>query len=326
MKSQRAAISSDIDSLQSIYRGRGCRRPGGYTFAEVRIGLENFCRFLEPFRINATLFMVGEDFRVPENQPAIRSTVEAGHEIGNHTLTHAQGFRWLTAAEKEAEIGGMEEACREVTGQRPVGFRAPGWNASDDTVRILQRRGYVYDSSIHPTILTPLLKFLHWWKTPDGAKGSRTTLGDVRYMFAPLRPYRTAGDALGRRGCDGIIELPLTVVPFVRVPFWATFLLATGFETFKRSYQVLRARGFSIQYQFHVSDFVDYTTPELTDQVPLATDGVHVPRALRMPLDERLGLFRRVIETISADYEFRTLAEWAEEIGPATAATERHRP
>ncbi len=309
--SLRAAVSSDIDTLRSIYGGRGCRRPGGYTHAELAEGLENFSRFLEPFGVQATLFMVGHDFALPQNHGAIRDVAAQGHEIANHTLTHAQGFRLLDERAMEAEVAGMEEACEAVIGRRPVGFRSPGWNVGDNAIRILKRRGYTYDSSIHPMSLTPLFKFLHWWNTSSRTGGDRSTLGQMNYMFAPLTPYRTAGDALARRGEDGIVELPLTVVPFVRAPFWATFLLATGFELFDKSYRVIKSMGLPIQYTFHLSDFVDYTKPALAEQVPAPGDGVYVPQALRVPLSKKLPLFQRAMDVMAADYEFCTLREWA---------------
>jgi peptidoglycan/xylan/chitin deacetylase (PgdA/CDA1 family) len=310
----RAAISSDIDTLRSIYGGRGCRRSGGYTHAELAQGLENFCRFLEPFGVKATLFMVGHDFTLPQNHGVIRATAAQGHEIANHTLTHAQGFRLLDAASMEAEIAGMEDACHAVIGERPVGFRSPGWNVGDNAIAILKRRGYVYDSSIHPMSLTPLFKFLHWWNTSSRSGGDRTTLGQLNYMFAPLTPYRTSPDALAQKGDGGLVELPLTVVPFVRAPFWATFLLATGFGLFEKSYRLIRSTRLPIQYTFHLSDFVDYTKPELADQVPNPGDGVYVPQALRVPLAKKLPLFQRAMDAIAADYEFCTLREWAKTV------------
>jgi len=87
----RAAISSDIDTLQSIYGGRGCRRVGGYTFAEFQIGLDNSCRFLERYGAQATFFMVGEDFRRP---PITTSSVPwpRGARDRQPHLTHAQDF------------------------------------------------------------------------------------------------------------------------------------------------------------------------------------------------------------------------------------------
>lgn len=307
----RGAISSDIDTLQSIYGGRGCRRTGGYTYAELRIGLENSCVFFDKYGIKATLFMVGEDFRRPADHDVIRAVASAGHEIANHTLTHAQGFRLLSPADKELEIAGMEDACHAVIGRRPTGFRSPGWNMGDDAIGILQRRGYLYDSSVHPMSLTPLFKFLHWWNTSQRTGGDRTTLGHLSYMFAPLQPYRTDSASLARRGTNGLIELPLTVVPGVRFPFWATLLLASGFDLFAKCYRILRSLQYPIQYQFHLSDFVDYNQHGLADQVPGVNTGVYVPQALRVPLRQKLELFERAVDLIAADYSFVTLDEWA---------------
>ena len=126
----RGAISVDVDTLQSIYRGRGRKRTE-YTFAEFRMGLENFAGFLEPYAAHATLFMVGSDLLVTNNQPAVRAVAAAGHEIANHTHTHAQGFRMLSAAEQDRELAEMEDACIAVIGRKPVGFRSPGWNMGD---------------------------------------------------------------------------------------------------------------------------------------------------------------------------------------------------
>ena len=143
------AISSDIDSLHSLYKGHGLRR-AAYSYAEFEMGLENFSRFLDPYDVKATLFMVGDDFLQAQNEGPIRAASAAGHEIANHSMTHAQGFRLLPPDAMEAEVAGMEDACLRVTGRRPIGFRSPGWNVGDGAVEILKRRGYVYDSSVFP--------------------------------------------------------------------------------------------------------------------------------------------------------------------------------
>lgn len=304
------AISCDVDTLASIHKGYGLCQDGGYTYAEFRMGLENLSRFLEPFGIQATLFMVGEDFQQPQNVPAIKAVVAEGHEIANHTLTHAQGFRLLSPEAKEAEIAGMEEICQQVISRRPVGFRSPGWNIGDDALPILKRRGYLYDSSVHPTSLTPLLKFLHWLTMSSRSGEDRTTLGHLRYMLAPAQPYRTAEDSLGRRGNAGLVEFPVTVVPMVRLPFFATFLLATGLELFKVCYRMLKTLEWPIQYQFHLSDFVDYSHHELEGQVPRG-NGVYVPQALGTSLDRKWDLFGRALAMMAEDYEFSTLEQWA---------------
>lgn len=311
-----AAISSDIDTLHSLYRGHGLRR-SSYTYAEVEIGLENFARFLEPYRVKATLFMVGQDLLQPGNHASIRAVAEAGHEIANHTQTHAQGFRLLPPHAMEGEIEGMEDACLRLTGRRPVGFRSPGWNVGDAAVEILARRGYLYDSSVFPTSMMPIFKLLHWWHTSRREAADRTTMGQLGYMLAPLRPYRTPGDALGRRGSGGIVELPVTVVPGVRLPFWATFLLASGIGVFAASLRALRACGMPVQFQFHLSDFVDFTRPEFADQVPRPGDGVYVPQAMRMPLAARRELFARAMDLLAEHRTFVTLEQWARQVAAA---------
>lgn len=304
------SISCDVDTLASIYKGYGLRRKDGYTYEEFAIGLENFSRFLEKFNAKSTLFMVGNDFRQPQNIPYIKALHTEGHEIANHSLTHAQGFRLLSAEEKEAELAGMETLCQQVIGQKPVGFRSPGWNIGDDTLPILKKRGYIYDSSIHPSSINPLLKFMHW-KTMSGKEGGdRTTLGHWHYMLAPIAPYFTAEDKLGRKGKSDFIEFPVTVLPIIRLPFFATFTLATGLALFKASHKLLKSFGLPIQYQFHLSDFVDYNRPELANQLP-ADGGVYVPQALKMPLEEKMLVFNEVMSVISKDYSFRTLEKYA---------------
>jgi len=306
-----AAISSDIDTLASIYKGRGCRRTQGYTQAELRMGLERFNSFLECYNIRSTLFMVGNDFKNPDNHSVIRSMVESGHEIANHSMTHPQGFRFLSPEQKDLEIARMEDICRQVTGKRPVGFRSPGWNISDDTLPILKRRNYLYDSSINPTFLMPILKFLHWYTMRSTSRENRTTLGHLYYMFAPTRPYQTSYRRMGVRGKNGVIELPLTVTPLVRFPFWATSLLAFGHKFFESCYRLLKSFGCPIQLQFHLSDFVDYHQPGLADQVPRAGDGVYVPKALNVKISTKMNFYRKILDTIAGDYHFMTLADWS---------------
>jgi hypothetical protein len=310
----RAAITMDVDTLESIYKGQGCMRPGGYSHAEMRVGFENFTRFIEPYKIKATLFMVGNDFRYPENLGSIKAIARNGHEIANHTMTHAQGFRLLSPQEKENEISGMEEICEKTIGRRPVGFRSPGWNIGDDAMPILQRRAYLYDSSIFPTSITPLLKILHCYTMRSRSRMERTTLGRIKYMLAPVYPYRASKGDFTKRGDDGIIEFPVTVTPVIRLPFFATFLVSTGMGVFMTSYRSIINRKQPLQFQFHLSDFVDYNHRDLVDQVPEDGKGVYVPYALRMPLEKKLNLFRQVMDTLTRDYEFVTLKEWSKYI------------
>jgi hypothetical protein len=142
-------------------------------------------------------------------------------------------------------------------------------------------------------------------------------MGQLNYMWSPLRPYRSSISSLASRGVDGIVEMPVTVVPVVRLPFWATFLLASGVGVFKASLRALVATGTPVQFQFHLSDFVDFNDREFADQVPRAGDGVYVPQALWTPLDTKRELFTRALDLLAEHYEFVTLERWASQVAAA---------
>jgi len=306
-----ANISIDVDSLSSIYKGQGCVRAGGYTFAEFRTGLENLSNFFSKYSIHTTMFMVGNDFLYEKNHPAIKEITTNGHEIANHSMTHPQGFRWLPEEEKEKELTAMSNICQEVTGKRPIGFRSPGWNIDYATLPVLNKLEFMYDSSIFPTSLMPLMKFAHWSSMSKQKKQDRTTMGQTSYMFSPLSPYHVSNNSLGKRGDNSLIEFPISVSPYLRIPFFATLLLFTGISFYKKLFQSILAAGLPVHFQMHLSDFIDYSIPELKDQMPGSKNGAYVPQSLHTPLSEKLDIYSAMIDLIGQDYNFITLEQWA---------------
>lgn len=307
-----ANISIDMDTLASIYKGQGCTRPGGYTYIEFRSGVENLLAFFDRVGIKSTMFMVGNDFLYEKNHAAIREIDRSGHEIANHSMRHPQGFRWLSAAEKEREIVEMNTACKSVIGKTPVGFRSPGWNVDDRTIPILNNLGFRYESSVFPTSFMPLLKLSHWLSMSGQPKTARTTMGQSDYMFAPLRPYHVADTSLRRKGNNSLIEFPISVSPLLRIPFFATLLLFSGIGFYRTLYRRIRAAGLPIHFQMHLSDFIDYSLPELNGQMPDASHGTYIPQALHTPLSHKVTIFQEMIEMMAADYDFITLTDWAD--------------
>ena len=309
-----AAVSIDVDTLSSIYKGQGLNHPGGYTFIELRTGLENIQQFFDGYKIKTTLFLVGNDFIMPANQSGIQSIIKDGHEPANHSMTHPQGFRWLDQDQKRDEIRSMGDICESVTGIRPIGFRSPGWNIDDSAIPILKEMGYRYDSSIFPTSLMPLMKFAHWASMSGQAKPNRTTMGRWRYMAAPITPYQTSQASLSKKGGNGLIEFPVSVTPILRLPFFATLLLKAGNKLYKTFYEGIKRAGLPIHFQMHLSDFVDYSLTELQDQIPPSRQGAYVPQALATPLKKKLNVFGMMMDLMTADYDFITLKVWSERI------------
>lgn len=71
---------------------------------------------------HATFFLVGES--VEQYPQLAREEVAAGHELGNHTMTHPY-FDKISYSEAREEIAHAQDAIAQTTGAHPVFVRAP---------------------------------------------------------------------------------------------------------------------------------------------------------------------------------------------------------
>jgi peptidoglycan/xylan/chitin deacetylase (PgdA/CDA1 family) len=69
------------------------------------------------------------------------------HEIGVHGWIHETNAT-LPRDEEARLLGKAVERMTELTGRRPVGYRAPSWNFSENTLELLREMGFLYDSSL----------------------------------------------------------------------------------------------------------------------------------------------------------------------------------
>ena len=69
------------------------------------------------------------------------------HEIGVHGWIHETN----TALDAETEarlLRQATDAIEDITGSRPVGYRAPSWNHSPNTLNIIREMEFLYESSL----------------------------------------------------------------------------------------------------------------------------------------------------------------------------------
>ncbi len=120
------------------------RLVGRYAYGKyMAIGVERILMLCQQQGIKATFFTPGAEARM---HPAmIREIVSAGHEIAAHgdaLEDHA------TLGDKEAEVlTRAHDAIATAAGVAPVGWRAPDGMLSKDTLPLLAKLGYRYDSS-----------------------------------------------------------------------------------------------------------------------------------------------------------------------------------
>lgn len=99
---------------------------------------EILIEILEGFGVSATFFVVGEWVdKFPESVLALH---EAGHEVMNHSNTHAH-YPKLTAEEIVADISACNDKVEAITGVRPTLIRLPYGDYNDLVVSTIRSMG-----------------------------------------------------------------------------------------------------------------------------------------------------------------------------------------
>ena len=108
------------------------------------VALPKILAMLERQRISATFFVPAW---VAETYPeAVRSIAAAGHEIGAHGVRHESPTS-LTPAEERDVLATSVRVLEEISGRRPVGYRAPSWAISDSSLQFAADAGFLYSSN-----------------------------------------------------------------------------------------------------------------------------------------------------------------------------------
>jgi len=160
----------------------------------------------------------------------------------------------------DGELSRAEEAIERATGQRPRGFRGPGFSVSRATLEALARRGYRYDASIFPTFLGPLAR-AYYFRTarlsPEQRRQREALYGTLADGLRPLNPY--CWDLGGTSLC----EVPVTTLPGLRIPIHMSYLLYLAvFEArlamlyFRAAMRLCRATRTQVSLLLHPLDFV----------------------------------------------------------------------
>ncbi|MCH8073073.1 MAG: polysaccharide deacetylase [Proteobacteria bacterium] len=140
-------LSFDVDN-ETIWLRNGDTSIGGLSQGQygARVGLGRILRLLDEHDIGASFFGPAISFSLaPEMIEAIQAS--GRHEIGVHGWIHERNAL-LPRADEERLLRMAVQRMTELIGQRPVGYRAPSWNFSDNTLELLMELGFLYDSSL----------------------------------------------------------------------------------------------------------------------------------------------------------------------------------
>jgi peptidoglycan-N-acetylglucosamine deacetylase len=215
-----ASLSLDVDNKWAYQKTHG--DPDWESFPSYLDTLvPRVLDFLAQRSLTITFFIVGQDAVLERNRTALQAIAAAGHEIGNHSFSHEPWLSQYSREEVEREIVLAEEHITRIAGQRPVGFRGPGYSLSQAALEVLKDRGYLYDASTLPTFVGPLARsyyFFHSQLRGEELKRRQSLFGSIRDGFRPMKPYRW-------RQSNGLLEMPLTTMPIIRIPIHMSYLL-----------------------------------------------------------------------------------------------------
>lgn len=307
-----ASLSIDLDNEWSYLKVHGEEIWRNYP-TYLPVAVPRILSFFRQQNQKLTFFIVGRDATIEANRECLGLISADGHEIGNHSFNHEPWLHLYSVAEIEEEFENTENALVEATGQKPIGFRGPGFSLSRSVLECLHRRGYKYDCSTFPTYLGPLARLYYFMTaklTPDEKEERKKLFGKLSEGLRPLKPYRWS-----LAGGD-MTEIPVTTLPIFKTPFHVSYLhyLACFSESlavayFKTALAMCRWTGVQPSLLLHPLDFLGGD-----DVASLA----FFP-AMNVDAATKLRRMDRFLSLYQSGFDVRPMrdhAEWLDQNGP----------
>ena len=226
--------------------------------------LDEYIELIQSVDVPVSVFVVG---RLLEERPDIVERLDAALDCEFHLHSYAHDPEMSAGFRTDLREG--IRAFESFFGRRPRGYRAPLGKISAQQLTTLDSEGFRFDSSIFPSYRP----------------------GAYNNLDAPTAPYRPAGT-------EELVELPVGVLPYLRVPTAQSYLKLGG-----RSY--LRLLDWldlpdRLVFVSHLHDFIETPANEHRSQPMKAIQ--------QRNLAESTTLFQSLVERLTAmGYEFRTI-------------------
>jgi peptidoglycan/xylan/chitin deacetylase (PgdA/CDA1 family) len=140
-----ACVTFDFDAMSGMV-ARGLTSPTPVSRGEFgAVALPRILDLLARHGIRTSFFIPGV---VIGTYPQLCERIVAqGHEVGNHGWTHVPPAN-LKPEEEEAGLVRANEGIARLTGRKPAGYRSPSWDLSPQTLGLLIKHGFLYESSM----------------------------------------------------------------------------------------------------------------------------------------------------------------------------------
>ncbi|MBI3692977.1 MAG: polysaccharide deacetylase family protein, partial [Mycolicibacterium aromaticivorans] len=109
------------------------------------VGVPRLLALLARHDVRSTFFVPGYTaVRYPD---VVRAIVDGGHEVAHHGYLH-EVLTGMTPEQEGVILDRGTEVLAALTGEAPVGFRAPMWELNWHSPELLVERGFLYDTSL----------------------------------------------------------------------------------------------------------------------------------------------------------------------------------
>lgn len=208
-------LSFDIDNESgTLLRGNVLPVPLSAGEYGALAGLPHILDLLEAEGVPASFFIPAVSAMLHPDMLTQINRRHPTHEIGVHGWIH-ESPPTLGPGEEERLLKQAVEYLAKATGRRPIGYRAPGWALSRQTLGLLKKMGFLYDTSLmamdapyEPLVdgqPTGLVELSIDWIRDDAVYFGRTgALPSPELIF---QTYRDEFDGVYREGTVFVLTL-----------------------------------------------------------------------------------------------------------------------
>lgn len=303
-----ASISLDLDDQWTYMKVHG--DDGWESFPSyLDVFLPLVLDVLDELEMKITFFVVGQDAALEKNHQVLKSIADRGHEIANHSFHHESWLKSYSKEKIEEEIKIAEESILAATGVRTNMFRGPGFSWSNDLLEVLEKRNYIFDASLLPTYISPLMRRYYFWKSKlskEEKEGRKELFGSFREGFYPLKPFKW-----NFKNGKTIKEIPVTTMPVFKIPFHQSYLLyISGVSTTLMKvylwFAIFMCKTTKTQpsYLLHPLDLIG------KDHVP----SLAFFPGMSIKSERKLKIFRIAMRTMKKHFELLPMAEFSQRL------------
>ena len=277
-----AVFSCDIDTVDRHLQGYGF---DGLPACDLvyRTAVPRILDLLDELGVAGVFFVIARD--AESERPLLKEIVARGHEVASHSLTHPQPFRTLDDASLRTELVTSRDRLADATGTEIMGFRAPAWDVDARVLRMVREAGYRYDASVFPTPVLVASRLAAYRRS--AGKGSIFSMDLIGHAFAPIRPHRQAN------GADGLVEFPIAVTPWLRLPVYHPFAYFVPERLFRRALASLLRSRLPVCYEFHAADLLDLVGDRVDSRLERHP-------GMRIPVERKRSQLRSLLGTIAS--------------------------